>query len=374
MGKEVSSVECPLDSASNVSPRWAAVLLPGSQNMGGVMRKHYLWLAVALLALLFLALAGGRNVASQTTSSLEKCKDFAYSTEEDFLTQGPKPPDGNALISDGDLLGRFATVCLRNRELLRPWEQNIDLGLDAVDVLSVDKELVSFSTELDDPAGRFKAGDLLSTWGTAIPNRSLLIRFQISRDLGLDGIQWIGDIDDIIAFHDFARDIPRARWLEEPGLFVTELQRYKIDLWFTVEGTERRASTVPVYDGDVLSAAGGIIVYGNGDLLPASVPAGLPDRGVDFGLDALAMPRTTEIKDGRFSTEILFRGKPAFTDGDILKLGDGIDIVDKDLYGPWEPLADFLGTDALHVSFEAPPRPSDDFLPMILHFVRELME
>ena len=107
-------------------------------------------------------------------ANLAACKEFGFSTEEDFVTHGPRPPDGNPIISDGDLLGPNRTVCARNAELLAAWQVRVDLGLDAVDVVDVDQSLVAFSTELDDPGRRFFAGDLLSTKGAVDSQRVLL--------------------------------------------------------------------------------------------------------------------------------------------------------------------------------------------------------
>jgi len=83
------------------------------------------------------------------------------------------------------------------------------------------------------------------------------------------------------------------------------------------------------------------------------VPAGLPARGVDFGLDAVAASRNGDIRTIRFSTEILYRKTPAFTDGDVLKKGDGIEYLNSVLVSPFEPYARFLGLDALHVNLPA---------------------
>lgn len=335
------------------------------------MRKPYRRLFLCLL-LLPLLLVSSQVAQSQSPATLASCKDFAFSTEEDFLTHGPTPADGNPIISDGDLLSRTGNVCLRNRELLLLWEVQVDLGLDGADVISADQNLVAFSTELDDPAGRFTAGDLLSTWGSAIPNRALLIRFQVLPDRGLDAIQWIGSEERIVAFHNFARSIPRQQWLDNPGLFITELQRYQVDVWFSIEGTERHASTVPIYDGDILSAATGAVILHNSALLPPPVPAGLPDRGVDFGADGFAAPRNGDRERGLFSTEILFNGEPVFSDGDVIKVGNGVAIPDTDLYKAFEPGAGFLGTDALSLRFEGTSR-FDDFWPRILSLFWEVL-
>lgn len=344
------------------------------------MRRLSLWL-IAAFCLTFVLVIGssGTTSGSQTGPSditmpaeLAGCKDFAFSTEEDFRTNGPLPPDGNAIISDGDLLSRTGAVCVRNRDLLKPWEVQLDLGLDGADVLSVEAGLVSFSTELDDPGGRFTAGDLLNTWGGAIPNQALLIRFQVTGDRGLDAIQWVGQMSNIIAFHNFARTVSREQWLGNPGLLPTELQRYNVDVWFSIEGTERQAAVMPIYDGDLLSAAQGVIVYRNSDLLAPSVPAGIPDRGVDYGLDAFAAPRTNATGEAYFSTEILNNGEPIFTDGDVLKLANGIVVLNKDMIVPFEPSADFLGLDALSINFNT--QQSQGFLPRVLNFFRELVE
>jgi hypothetical protein len=90
-------------------------------------------------------------------------------------------------------------------------------------------------------------------------------------------------------------------------------------------------------DGDLLSVLTGEIA-GNHDLLDPSVPAGIPDRGVDFGLDAIAGDRRDDLKSVLFSTEILYRGEMAFTDGDVLRFGNGVVITNEDLLTPLEPL------------------------------------
>ena len=56
--------------------------------------------------------------SAQDQEDLKHCEGFAYSTEEEFVTQGPEPADGNPIISDGDLLSRDGVVCARNRRLL----------------------------------------------------------------------------------------------------------------------------------------------------------------------------------------------------------------------------------------------------------------
>lgn len=279
------------------------------------------------------------------------CRGVYFSTEEEFITRGPKPPDGNNIISDGDLLGPGCEVFLRNRELLQRFEIEIDLGLDAADVIDKKAKLVAFSTELDDPRGKFTAGDLLTTNGAIIPNIALLDKFEIAKaDLGLDAVQIIGDIDHIGAFLDYAAGLSRDEWLKNPGLLAGMLKEYEMDIWFSTEGT----GTAPMIkerrflDGDLLSVRKGIIVVKNADLLPLSVPAGIPDRGVDFGLDAVIAGRSGETERIYYSTEILFGGKTSFTDGDVLQSGTGYVVcTNGDLINCFEPKVNFLGLDAL---------------------------
>jgi hypothetical protein len=45
----------------------------------------------------------------------------------------------------------------------------------------------------------------------------------------------------------------------------------------------------------LLSARDGMVVAYNRDLLNSAIPAGIPDRGVDYGLDAVIAPRTGEV-------------------------------------------------------------------------------
>jgi len=317
---------------------------------------------LALIAIVSITLGvPALPISGQGQSNLTACSEFAFSTEEDFVTQGPTPPDGNPVISDGDLLGPGCVVCARNRELLYGFDisQNIDLGLDAVDVLDVQRQMVVFSTELDSPnTGQFTAGDLIitSTGGRGvIPNIALMHRFGIRYDIGLDGLQFIGSIQQIIAFVEEAIRIPRGNWVQNPALLSDMLRRRSIDIWFSTEGTGPASAAAPqVFDGDLLSARDGTIVVSNGGLFPASVPAGIPNNGVDFGLDAVATDRAGNLQLLLFSTEILFSGTPGFTDGDVLQLGNGVVKTNEDLVGCFEPKARFLGLDALSISVERP--------------------
>jgi len=312
---------------------------------------------IALLVVLTAALLFPAGpVSSQVgTEALKRCREFAFSTEEDFVTPGPVP-DGNLIISDGDLLGPNCAVCARNLDLVGGFDVRHDLGLDAVDIIDVERYFVAFSTELDSPnVGQFTAGDLLVTNGVIIPNVALTHLFGIGYDIGLDGLQFVGDPADIVLFLDFARQLTRDEWLLNPGNLADALTEFGIDIWFSIEGTWTPAAAAGlVLDGDLLSARSGVIEAGNSDLLPASVPAGIPTRGVDFGLDAVTGSRAGEKEQIVFSTEILYEGRVSFTDGDVLQWDNGVVLANEDLIQCFKPSARFLGLDALYASIGEP--------------------
>lgn len=290
------------------------------------------------------------------------CANGAFSTEEDFIARDVQIFDGNPYVSDGDMLSPSGQVCMRNAQLLAAWFATApgpDLGLDALDILNINGPVIAFSTEVDDPLGRFTAGDLLFTPGYVIPNIALVYPFNITWDIGLDGVQLIGNIDSILSFVNDLANAPRDALVKNPGLLQDLLKRYNVDIWFTVEGTAFIGREgAQVLDGDLLSVANGTIVFSQAALLPPDVPAGLPQRGVDFGLDAVVTPRDREaaLKSLAFSTEILYQGeKTQFTDGDVLRLGDGILIRNWDLIKNFHPAADFLGLDALSLGGAQPP-------------------
>jgi len=277
----------------------------------------------------------------------ESCELF-FSTEEDFIAQGPSPPDGNPVISDGDLLGPGCIVFARNRELLAAFKVEADLGLDAVDVIDAEGRMIAFSTELNDPLGRFSAGDLLATSGLVIPHGALLAGFDIwDVNLGLDAVHFVGDPGNIINFLDKSSEVRRDEWLEDPGILPEMLREYGVDIWFSTEGTPSGIDDPIFLDGDLLSARDGIVVARNALLLPPVVPAGIPNRGVDFGLDAVTAGRDGKRELIRFSTEILYEGNPAFSDGDVLLIDDGMVCTNEDLVRCFEPAARDLGLDAL---------------------------
>jgi hypothetical protein len=330
------------------------------------MIKGLVLAAVALASLVWIVPAKGQVAAMPVA-----CEAFAYSTEEDFETQGPIPPGGK-IISDGDLLSDNGVVCARNNDLAGPFDVNevVDLGLDAADVIDAASFWVAFSTELDSPnVGQFTAGDLLIVHGTVttvIPNAVLLNPFQVGYDIGLDGVHFVGKKDAIIEFLGKIEGRGRKDW-QTPGELVEALKRYQIDIWFSTEGTASIPGTPGFLDGDLLSASGTVIAR-NADLLPPSVPAGIPDRGVDFGLDAVASKRIEDKGNIHFSTEILYRDEIAFTDGDVLAYNTGVVVYTNwDLIDVFEPRAHFLGLDALHLA----PRPEEPFkfwiyLPLVL--------
>ncbi len=293
------------------------------------------------------------------------CAGGGFSTEEDFMARDIKPFDGNLYISDGDLLSFDGQVCMRNHDLTAAWFAGApgpDLGLDALDVLdaaNLERPVIAFSTEVDDVSGRFTAGDLLFTPGYIIPNIALVSPFNIRWDIGLDGVQFTGDLANIMKFVSVLPNHPRDEFVRNPGLLAALLKEFNIDIWFTVEGTAAIGTKSQVLDGDLLSAATGTIVIPQAALLPATVPAGLPNRGMDFGLDGVASPRDPKeaLETLYFSTEILYGdGTPAFTDGDVLRLGNGIERTNWDLIQPFHPLADFLGLDALSLGRGEPPK------------------
>ncbi|MBN1640085.1 MAG: hypothetical protein JXA09_02525, partial [Anaerolineae bacterium] len=246
-------------------------------------------------------------------------------------------------------------ICARNLDLVGRWDVSVDLGLDAADVIDAESGLVVFSTELDSPpqAATFTAGDMLVTNGAIVPNVALTHGFAAGYDLGLDAVHLTGEEAKILAFLQDIAEIQREEWLGDPGLLSGLLTEYGVDIWFSTEGTFRPVGAQGFLDGDLLSARDGTIVAGNSLLLPLSVPAGIPSRGIDYGLDAVSSDRSAERQGIQFSTEILHTADPPFTDGDILRLGNGVVATNEDLLACFGPAADFLGLDALYVVSEA---------------------
>jgi hypothetical protein len=309
-------------------------------------------LSVALITIL--VLPAGLAYGQAGEDALKNCREFAFSTEEDFIGHGFDPL---VYVSDGDLLGPNGVICARNWDLVKQFDvpEHEDLGLDAADVIDVDEYLVAFSTELDSPnQGQFTAGDLLITDGTVIPNVALTGAFGVGYDIGLDSVHFIGDTGAVIAFLE--------AWDRDPGILSGMLAQFGIDIWFSTEGTwSLRDKGIQFLDGDLLSAANGTIVAENGTILPPTVPADVRDQAVDFGLDAFtSLARNIEMarEQGYFSTEILFNDPEemlSFSDGDALKFGNGIAFTNWGLIAPFKPLAHDLGLDALSFVLAPPP-------------------
>lgn len=308
------------------------------------------WLAAAFGGLLLL----GAGLPDSALAQNDPCSGLLFSTSEDFVTRGPQPSDGNPIISDGDLLAWHvsvgARICRRNAELLRQFDiSRVDLGLDAVAAVDEKRELIAFSTELDSPNGdQFTAGDLLFTNGGIIPNAALLARFQLPRflDLGLDAVTLVGTEDRLRRLAEFARS---GSLRDNPDRLGDVLRELDVDIWFSTEGTPPEIGRPMFLDGDLLSARDGVIVRANASLLPA-LPAGIPVRGVDYGLDAFtpALDPIENVPVELMSTEIVGFGRTPFTDGDVLQPGPSIWLKAADLLKSLEPATADLGLDALH--------------------------
>jgi hypothetical protein len=311
-----------------------------------------------------LALSASPAAAQGLGASLQACLDagsILFSTEVDFLTLGPVPPDGNPIVSDGDLLGTVpgleSRVCARNADLLASFGTAPDLGLDAVDVVGEGEDtVVFFSTELDGPAEivEIRAGDLLATTGAVIPNAVLLQHFDVDHDVGLDAVHGIGDPRSLIAFWQSAAQITREEWLGEPELLLDLLGAEDVDLWISTEGTAPSPATPAWLDGDVLSVRTGNVVLRNADALPPEVPAGLPSRGVDFGLDAVAAGRVGQVDPLVFSVEVSRFAEPALGEADLLGRLLGWRIPGVDLTFGFEAKSSPLGLDALSLPVPEP--------------------
>ena len=312
-------------------------------------------LIVSIVSVTFLTAAHPVVAQEAPFRNLKACEGGAFSTEEDFMMMRGEPFDGNPYISDGDLLSPNGQVCARNAELLQRFDVKVDLGLDAVDILSLDG-LIAFSTELDSPFGTFTAGDLLLTTGGVIPNSALVAPFGIRHNIGLDELKFMGKIEDIRRFVEVASRMRREEWTGTK--LQSALKDFKIDIWFSIEGTvwDRQR---PILDGDVLSATGAVVAT-NRDLLTPGAPAGLPVEGVDFGVDAFAVAReaiagSRQLSAMFFSTEINYHGKTQFTDGDVLRQGGSVVITNSALVAAFNPAAKFLGLDALWFPFGRVP-------------------
>jgi len=319
------------------------------------------FIRVLLVAAGLLAVTLPATMQDFPLQNLENCRGGAFSTEEDFMMQQGEPYDGNPYISDGDVLSPSGQLCARNQELLQRFDVRDDLGLDALDIRlnlqGQNEHVVAFSTELDDPNGNFTAGDLLFTTGGIIPNNVLVAPFGVGYNIGFDGVDLVGG-DEV-----WERII---LWVtERRGNFSAEelirlLRDSRADILFSIEGSFSGGERFPVIlDGDILSLATVSIAARNNDLIPYA-PAGIPDKGVDFGIDGVEY-MGDEWERGSFdrfmfSTEILHEEDLQFTDGDVLTTS-GVVIPNGVLTSGFVPAARFLGLDALWLPGAVTPDP-----------------
>ncbi|MEE9452835.1 MAG: hypothetical protein V3V13_00440 [Paracoccaceae bacterium] len=310
------------------------------------------------LAVATLALGISANAGAAQGINLVNCKGLWFSTSEDFLSRNKNATIGGPVVSDGDLLtyvmGSGARICARNADLMRVFDiEKYDHGLDALDQVVIDEKFVvaAFSTELDSVhgAGQFTAGDLLFTTGAIIPNAALLFKFELPRslNLGLDAVTITGSPrgkrELLSKLSSAGPDLLR----EKPEILIDILQGTETDILFSTEGTPPDVQNPRFLDGDLLSAKTGMIVRSNADLLPG-LPAGLPLRGVDYGLDAYTpgYDRIEQQSMELFSIEVNAKDN-SISDGDALMVGPGIYLKDKDLIANFEPLDSDMGLDAL---------------------------
>ncbi len=287
--------------------------------------------------------------------SFAECNGTVYSTEEDFVSEAGEKYDGNPIVSDGDLISVNRTtgdtvVCARNAELIPRNFLEIPraLGLDAVDVILPEEGYIAFSTELSETFDLFSHGDIIFPVGIVIPHEVLITRFQLRGEHGLDGVHFVGEEGRIIEAIKLAGEFGVDELANNPNDYLNRLQALEVDIWFSIEGTTESPNAPSILDGDILSAVSGIKVLAQNQVLPTPIPAGIPDRGVDFGIDAVTGLRSVDRSEIRFSTEILYRAeRDPFTDGDVLHVGGSVEVKHESLIAGLNPRADFLGLDAL---------------------------
>ncbi len=201
---------------------------------------------------------------------------------------------------------------------------------------------------MDDPNNQFTAGDLLATNGAVIPNNALMVQFdQPPVNIGLDAVQFVGETENIIEFLNIVAERGRDFWQENPSALVEFMEEFGIDILFSTEGTGAFPEQPLLFlDGDLLSARNGSIVTANSNFLP-TLPAGLPQRGADFGLDAFTQDPIEQV-EYLFSTEIVsLEQQLTFTDGDVLQQGGSVLFKNPDLIREFDPVTTDLGLDAL---------------------------
>lgn len=332
--------------------------------------RWIMWLSFTLILLVPMSSPISAQFYPDDWSHWDLCGAGVFSVEEDFVPVSMAPCGEEPYVSDGDLIAidRMG-VCLRNVALLRSFapsdeyilETGLDLGLDAVDVLSLEYRLVAFSTEIDSPDGQFSNGALLITGDPegplgsiriVIPNAAFLWPivsanplFASVPDVGLDAVHFLGDEGRFVEFVERANGLKPEDWLD--GVLQEALGE-ELNIWFSVEGTwpsplflNRVTSKDPsersffILDGDVISARDGFIVRTQAELFHPHSYADVRDRGpsqegLDFGLDALSGPRDPEAFEAiLFSTELSY--SDTFQDGDVLETGGNVVYSNTDL-------------------------------------------
>ena len=308
------------------------------------MKRQHLYRVVLLGLVSLLILVPGVQ-AQDVFAKLDGCEDVAFTVEEDFIPRNMGViPDGVEYVSDGDLLG-MRQICARNQALLEPFGLGElgDLGLDAVDILDYERGIVAFSTELDAPEQILTGGDLLITTGAIIPNQIFVAFMDVPYNIGLDAVHFIGEPDRLIEFAMEAAQFPRQDWSID--LMRELLEHFDLDILYSIEGTAGRFPDL-VLDGDVLSLRNMAVIFTHDTLFSPSIPAGIPNRGVDFGVDALSGPRRPSTRSLLYSTEIGYQARPPMSDGDVLSLGQGVVITNSHLLANYEPQTD-MGLDGL---------------------------
>ena len=288
--------------------------------------------------------------------NLIQCTGLWFSTSEDFRSGVDQP--GGPIISDGDLLtyevGSGARLCARNTDLLRRFDvNNFDHGLDALDQVQLDEGVViaALSTEIDsvNSAAQFTAGDLIFTTGPIVPNGALLAAFGLPRslNLGLDAVTIEGSPDEKRRLLAVLDNTSPDEFRDNPERLVEILEETNTDILFSTEGTPPDVQQPLFLDGDLLSARNGTIVRANADLL-SLLPAGLPARGVDYGLDAYtpAVNPLELVPIEIFSIEVQ-AGERVFSDGDALLPDPVLYLQAPELIKAFEPRDFDMGLDAL---------------------------
>jgi hypothetical protein len=126
------------------------------------------------------------------------------------------------------------------------------------------------------------------------------------------------------------------------------LVQHEVDIWFSTEGTWWSDSGGRLLDGDLVSARDGALVAPQNELFVLGVPAGIPSRGVDFGLDAVTGSREGDVRDLQFSSELMILGDEVLADSDVLGYRRGVVLRSSELMNCHDPASVSLGLDAVY--------------------------